>query len=147
MAQSTYSFLEFQMALVGPGGAINLGNGAGHAEEGVSFSPSGEMSGMTIGADGTGMHSLYADKSGRITVRLLKTSPTNALLAAMFAFQRSSAATHGQNTITGVDKARGDVVTCRQVAFVKQPDLTYGKDAGTVEWEFAAVSMDVALGQ
>ncbi len=32
---------------------------------------------MTIGADGEVMHSLHADKSGTVTVNLLKTSPTN----------------------------------------------------------------------
>lgn len=142
----TYSFLEFQCALVGPGGAINLGAGAGVADEGITFTPTGEIDTMTVGADGSGMHSLHGDKSGRITVRLLKTSPTNALLMAMYNFQTASASTHGQNTISGVDANRQDVITARQVAFAKAPDLNYGKEAGLVEWEFNAVYMDRALG-
>jgi hypothetical protein len=142
----TYSFLEVQAALVGPGGVIPLGNGAGVSDEGISVDPTAEVDTMVIGADGEGMHSLHADKSGKITVRLLKTSPTNGLLSAMLAFQRSSAATHGQNTITIVDMARGETTTCQQVAFTKQPAVTYGKEAQLVEWDFNAIKIDVALG-
>lgn len=142
----TYSFIEVQAAIIGPGGLVNIGEGAGTAEEGITVDPVAEFNTMTIGADGSGMHSLHADKSGRLTVRLLKTSPTNALLMAMLAFQRSSAATHGQNTITIIDKSRGDVVTAQQVAFMKVPQISYGKEAGLIEWEFAAVAIDMGLG-
>ncbi len=38
---------------------------------------------MTIGADGEVMHSLHADKSGTVTVNLLKTSPTNKTVAGV----------------------------------------------------------------
>ncbi len=143
---NTYSFLEVQAAIVGPGGVINLGAGAGVADEGISVDPTAEMNTMLIGADGSGQHSLHADKSGRLVVRLLKTSPTNALLMAMLAFQRSSGATHGQNTISIVDSARGDAITAQQVAFTKVPSLNYGKEAGMIEWEFSAVKIDNGLG-
>jgi len=146
MAGNTYSFLEIQASLVGPGGFINLGNGAGTDEEGISIEPAAEVDIMRIGADGSGMHSLSADRSGRVTVRLLKTSPVNAQLSAMLAFQRSSGAQHGQNTITITDSVRGDVVTCRQCAFGRVPALQYGKEAGLIEWEFNAIQIDPALG-
>lgn len=142
----TYSFLEINAALVGPGGAISLGNGAGAAEEGITIDALGDINTMTIGADGSGMHSLHADKSGTITVRLLKTSPVNAQLMAMYNFQTSSATSHGQNTITLNDSARGDVMVCRQCAFTKAPSLSYGKDAGLNEWTWQAVSIDRVLG-
>lgn len=142
----TYSFLEVQAAIIGPGGVINLGAGAGVSDEGISVDPTAELNTMLIGADGSGQHSLHADKSGRVVVRLLKTSPTNALLNAMLAFQRSSGATHGQNTITIVDSNRGDAITCQQVAFTKVPALNYGKEAGMIEWEFSAVKIDLGLG-
>lgn len=143
---TTYSFLEVQAAIIGPGGVINLGAGAGVADEGISIDPTNEMNTMVVGADGSGMHSLHADKSGRLVVRLLKTSPTNALLMAMLAFQRSSGATHGQNTISIVDSNRGDAITAQQVAFTKVPSLNYGKEAGMIEWEFSAVKIDNGLG-
>jgi hypothetical protein len=143
---TTYSFLEVQAAIIGPGGVINLGNGAGAADEGITVDPTAELSTMMVGADGSGQHSLHADKSGRLVVRLLKTSPTNALLMAMLNFQRSSGATHGQNTISITDSNRGDVITAQQVAFTKVPALAYGKEAGMLEWEFSAVKIDMGLG-
>jgi hypothetical protein len=88
----------------------------------------------------------HADRSGTVTIRLLKTSPTNSLLSAMMEFQRSSAASHGQNTITIADKLRGDVITARQCAFQRTPGLNYGKDAGIVEWSFASVNITATLG-
>jgi len=143
---NVYSFLDVQCAIVGPGGAFSLGSGAGAAEEGISIDPSGEIDGMQIGADGTGQHSLHADRSGKITVRVLKTSPVNKLLSAMYAFQTASAASHGQNTITLFDAVRGDTITCQQAAFAKAPNLNYGKEAGTHDWEFNAISITRTLG-
>jgi hypothetical protein len=142
----TYSFLDVVASLVGPGGVINLGAGAGLSDEGIGVDSSGEINTMQVGADGSGQHSLHADKSGRIVVRLLKTSPTNALLMSMYNFQTSSARSHGQNTITITDMNRGDAITARQVAFTKAPSLSYAKEAGMNEWEFTAVRIDRGLG-
>lgn len=142
----TYSFLDNVAALTGPGGSINLAAGAGAAEGGVTIAPTGEIDAMMIGADGTGVHSLIANKSGKITVRLLKTSPTNALLSAMVAFQRTSGSLWGQNTLTLVGKGSGDVNTCQQVAFAKIPDLNYAKESDVIEWEFNANIIDINLG-
>lgn len=145
MSQS-YSFLDVACAIIGPGGAFNLGSGAGVTEEGISITPNGEINSMQIGADGSGQHSLHADKSGTITVRLLKTSPVNAQLSALYAFQTASSAAHGQNTIAVTDTQRGDVITCSQVAFAKAPDLVFAKEAGFNEWMFHAVRIERVLG-
>lgn len=142
----TYSFLDVVAAIAGPGGTFGLANGAGPSEEGITVNAAGDIDTMQIGADGSGQHSLHADKSGKVSVRMLKTSPVNQLLSAMYAFQTASASTHGQNTISIIDSARGDVITCQQCAFVKAPDLSYGKEAGTVDWEFNAVKIDRTLG-
>lgn len=133
----SYSFLDVNCALVGPGATISLGSGSGAAEEGISIEPSGEINTMQVGADGAAQHSLHGDISARVVVRLLKTSPTNALLMAAYNFQTTSAANHGQNTIT-IKDIRGDNVTCQQVAFGKAPPLQYAKEAGLIEWEFHA---------
>lgn len=142
----TYSFLDVVCAMTGPGLAIDLSAGAGLADEGISFAPNGDINTMTIGADGTGMNTLRADKSGTITVRVLRSSPVNAQLSAALALQRTSSAAHGQNTITLVDRNKGDNVTCQNVAFQRPPAVSFGKEAGLVEWTFSAVTMDMALG-
>ena len=142
----TYSFLDVTASLVGPGGVISLGSGSGTADEGITIDPTGDIGGMLVGADGSGQHSLYADKSGRVTLRVLKTSPVNAQLMAMYNFQTATASSYGQNTLVIADTNRVDLVSCRQVAFAKVPTLTYAKEAGVNEWVFNAVTIDRTLG-
>lgn len=144
--QTTYSFLDVLAAIVGPGGSFQLGSGAGAAEEGITVDPSADIDVMTIGADGQGMHSLVANKGGRLVIRLLKTSPVNAQLQAMLAFQRTSGANHGQNTITITNRQSGDAITGQMAAFAKQPTISYAKEGGMIEWEFNAILTDVGLG-
>lgn len=143
---ATYSFLDVAAALAGPGGAISLGAGAGNAEEGITAEFIEEKNNMTIGSDGAAQNSLNASKAGRIVVRLLKTSPVNAALSAMYSFQSTSSAAWGQNVLTVSDIARGDVYTCQQVAFRKYPNNAWAKNAGFIEWEFDVGVMDPLLG-
>lgn len=145
-APQTYSFQDVNAAIVGPGGGFSLGAGSGNAEEGITIEQAAEIDAMTIGADGSGMHSLVANKAAKVTVRLLKTSPTNALLSAMASFQRVSAANHGQNTISIVNKVSGDAITCQLAAFSRIPTISYSKEGGMIEWEFNSILSDVGLG-
>lgn len=144
---STYSFLDIQSTLVGPTGVLDLGSGASVADEGISIEPAGDKNTMLIGADGEGMHSLHADKSGTVTVRLLKTSPTNAKLMAMYDMQTASSALHGQNLITVTNPVSGDVTTARSCAFKKKPPMKYAKDGDIIEWTFDAIKIDTILGE
>lgn len=146
MSSVTYSFMDVNAGIVGPGGGFALGNGTGAAEEGITIAPTEDLNKMDIGADGSGMHSLRADKSGMVTVRFLKNSPQNQLLSQLVAFQRSSSAAHGQNTINITNLRSGDSITCSQCAFKKIPDLAYAKDGNVVEWEFHAVRIEPVLG-
>lgn len=143
---ATYSFLDVNASIVGPGGSANLGNGAAAAEEGITITPTGEINTMVIGADGKGMHSLSADKSGTAKISLLKTSPQNKVLSQMYALQTASGAAHGQNTIVVTNRQSGDVITLQQVAFKKVPDLAYAKEGVPVDWEFDAIEIDRSLG-
>lgn len=143
---ATYSFNDIVAAITGTGGTINLGAGASIAAEGITIDPVEDKNVMTIGADGAGMHSLVASSAATVTVRLLKTSPTNRLLQEMYNVQTASAATHGDNVITIRDVARGDTITLTGVAFKTCPSLTYAKEGGTVEWVFDAIKSTRILG-
>lgn len=143
---TTYSFMNIAAAIVGPGGAFNLGNGAAVAEEGISVTYEADKDTMTIGADGEVMHSLAAGKAGSCIVRLLKTSPVNAQLNAMYTIQTISSALHGINVIIVRDTARGDVVSCRLAAFKRHPAVTYARVGAMMEWEFNVGKIDVLLG-
>jgi predicted SPOUT superfamily RNA methylase MTH1 len=138
----TYSFLDTHCAIVGPGGAFSLTGGA--AAEGITIEPREDKSKLDIGADGSGMYSLRADKSARLTIRLLKNSPVNALLSGLYNFQQISSANWGQNTVSVVSSI-GDVITLRQVAFVRQPTVVYAEQGGMNEWQMEAVKMDEIL--
>ena len=136
---STYSFLNIQAAITGPGGSVNLGNGAGPSEEGITVEMIEDKDTLTLGADGTPMHALHAGQGGRMVVRLLKTSPTNAQLAVMYSAQFGSSGTWGVNTITINDPVRGDNITGSQMAFVKFPNITYSKEGAMNEWSFSGI--------
>ena len=143
----SYSFLDVQASIYGPGGNVSIaGDEAGVDQDGITIAPTGDRSKMTIGADGSVMHSLVGDKSGKVTVKLLKTSSVNAMLQVMYNFQTSTGAQHGMNTIVIRDVARGDVITCRNCAFAKQPSLNYAADAGVMEWTFNVGAISSVLG-
>lgn len=146
MSSYAYSFLDIVAAIKGPNGSFSLGNGAGVAEEGITIAMVDAKNTMVIGADGQSMHSLHAGKGGTVTVRLLKTSPTNALLQDMYFADTASSANHGQNTIVIRDPSRGDVASAKFCAFQKFPDITYSKDGNTVEWMWDSGEVDVLLG-
>lgn len=143
---STYSFLDFSASMVGPGGAFDLGYGAGNADEGVTVAMVEAKNTMTTGAGGEVMHSLHAAKAGTVTVTLLKTSPVNAKLSAMYNAQSQSAALWGKNVIVMRNRASNDVCSARLVAFQKQPDWQNAKSGGTVAWVFDAGLIDQLLG-
>jgi hypothetical protein len=141
-----YSFIDTQASLTGPSGNVNLGYGSGAAEEGITIAMVTDKGVMTIGADGSGMHSLRATKAGTVTVRLLKTSPTNAILEAMYNAESINPAVWGNDTITISQTGVGDLHTCNLCAFKKKPDMKYAQDGDILEWEFNAVKVESILG-
>lgn len=143
---SVYSFIDTVASITGPGFVISLGYGAGVAEEGIDIVQNEETVKLLMGAGGEGMYSLLNDKSGKVTVRLLKTSPTNTKLMAAYDATRISSALVGQCTITVDNVTSGDNTTARSAAFMKKPDLHYAREGGIVEWEFIAIYIDSVLG-
>ena len=140
---SAYSFLSVQANINGPGLTAQIGSSAGAAKEGLSTAFEEDKSTVTTGADGSTMTSLRATQTGEIIIRLLKTSPINAVLNQAYNFQRTSAANWGQNSIRVVDKARGDVVTGRSMSFMKHPDNAWAEDGNTLEWRFKGIVNEV----
>lgn len=143
---ATYSFQQIIGVLGGPGGVVNLGNGSASAEEGISWNMVDDKNKLDIGADGASQHSLHAGKAATLSVKLLKTSPTNALLEAMYNIQTNVAKLHGTNTVTITDITSGNVHVGRDVAFKKHPDLVYGKDGQMMDWTFDVGQSDHILG-
>lgn len=143
---ATYSFQNINATIAGPGGVINLAAGAAAAEEGITIEGAEDKNVMTIGADGKGQHSLIASDACTVTVRLLKTSPVNALLMIMYNLQSVSSALWGINVFTIVDSARNDYNVVQGAAFKKRPTLTYAKEGGLNEWVFDGIKINTILG-
>ncbi|HHF8527397.1 TPA: DUF3277 family protein [Escherichia coli] len=144
---ATYSFMDVTASLSGPTGEIDLGYCSASSEEGITVAMGGPKNTMTIGADGEVMHSLHADKSGTVTVNLLKTSPTNKKLSLAYNAQSQSSGTWGNNVIVIRNTASGDISTARSCAFQKQPDFNNAKEGGTVAWVFDCGKIDQLLGE
>lgn len=148
MAQKvfTYSFKDVVATLNAPGGTISLGEGANVSEEGIRCSQVEEKTFTQVGADGSVAYSLNQAELFRITVSLLKTSPTNQLLSGMYAFQKQSSLFWGQGTLVVANIVTGDQYNCAQVAFVKFPENDFAKQARVIPWEFYAGQVEVVLG-
>jgi len=143
---TVYSFIDVQATIVGPGGVVDLGMGAGTAEEGISYEMAEDKGSMVLGSSGDWMQSLHAGHSGSVTVRLLKTSPTNSLLSLMYDTQRIASALWGNNVIVIRDISRGDVITAVGVAFRRTPSNTFGKEGNILEWGFIAGKIEPIFG-
>jgi len=144
---STYSFQDITASLSGVTGIVDLGYGSANGDEGITVTMAEAKNTMTTGADGEVMHSLHAGKSGTLSVNLMKTSPVNKKLSLMYNAQSLSSAAWGNNVIVLRNKASGDLVTARSVAFQKQPDFTNPKVAGLVTWVFDCGKIDELLGE
>lgn len=143
---ATYAFQDVSGTYIGPGGTFQLGHESGAAEEGLTIDYVEDKGTMTIGADGSVMHSLHAGKGATLTLRLLKTSPVNHQLSLAYNIETASSAAYGIGTIVVRNPFSGDVITCRQVGFKKAPPANYAKDGGTNEWTFNCGKVDMLYG-
>ena len=132
---ATYSFMDVTASISGPTGEIDLGYGSASSEEGITVAMGGPKNTMTI------------DKSGTVTVNLLKTSPTNKKLSLAYNAQSQSSGTWGNNVIVIRNKVSGDIITARSVAFQKQPDNANAKAGNTMPWVFDCGKIDQVLGE
>jgi hypothetical protein len=142
----TYSFLDVQGSILGPGMSFNIGQDEGIAEEGITIEMEGDKGSITPGADGSGMHNLHAYSGGVATIRLLKTSPLNAALSQGYNFQTTSSALYGQNIISIRNPVTGDTIVCTGCGFRKLPNNVNGRDGGMLDWIFNCVRIDQILG-
>jgi len=146
MTIHTYSFLDVMCVMTGPGGVVNMGGNSGVSKEGITIEATEDIGTTTYGAGGEWMHSLHAARPAKAMVRILKTSPINALLSTLFALQTSTASLFGQNQILVSDIGRGDIVTCFGVRFGQFPSITWAEDANMNEWSFIVGRVNWNLG-
>ncbi len=143
-----YSFKDVTATIVGPGAAFSLsGDSTGTSGEGINISYVGDKNTMTVGADGSTMHSLHASYAGTVTVNLLKTSGVNYKLNTLFLIQTATSALHGRNVIAITNTFSGDTITCTSCAFKKHPDVVYATDGNVMPWAFDCGKIAPILGE
>ncbi len=120
-------------SITGPGESFDPGYGSANAKDGITITRTQDRNNMIVGADGSAMHSRRADRSGHVTVRLLKTSNRNAMLRNMFNAQSIDASLWGQNLISISHKTFKDKAVCSFCAFLRDPDMAYAEDGDIVE--------------
>lgn len=144
---ATYSFMNVDATLTAPGVSIDLGYGSAVSGAGLEFTPNADKNSMVIGADGEGMHSLHADKSGTLTVRLLEVSPKNELLQKLYNAQSLSSSAWGANVISVRNRGNDLIAVFRGCAFKRQAARTFAADGQeAVEWAFDCIKVDVDQG-
>jgi hypothetical protein len=142
---ASYALNKVVASITGPGGSFQLGSGSALGDEGIEVETN-ERSVKQVGADGIGQYSFIADKSGTVTLTLLKTSPVNSQLMAMFNAQTLDSSLWGSNVLTVIDTASGTTVSARACAFNKVPPQKFGKEAGTNQWVFDSLYIDTVIG-
>jgi hypothetical protein len=142
----TYSFSDTLCTINGPGLAgVNLSQ-QGEAEEGISWRFLNPKNIMTGGAAGDVMHSLAASNRGEFIIRLLKTSPLNAVLGQAYFQQSAATPLWGINVITVTNTTLQDSISGVQCAFRKFTDLAYRVEGGMNAWEFDVGILTPTLG-
>lgn len=135
----TYSLKDVMVSIVGPSGGVLLGGGLGGygPDDAIKVEPVNDKNTMTVGADGSVMHSLLAGEASTVTLTLLKTATANTVLMAMYNVDTQSGAIHGKNTIA-INDVRGDAIANLSAAFKRRPDFVYNKEGGTMVWTWDA---------
>ena len=99
-----------------------------------------------VGADGTMMVSISADKSGEFTFKLQQTSSSNKYLASLIALQEGGAKTFVPVNVLFQDTYRQDLAT-GTIGYLKKPsDLTRGTQGNNQEWTVVVERLDMLLG-
>lgn len=97
-------------------------------------------------SQGGGTRTLSRDKSGRITITLQQTSPSNALLQEALNDMEISGG--GIRPLLGRDNSGNDVIAAPKTWVVKPPAMAYGNELSNREWILETDDLDMqALGQ
>lgn len=99
-----------------------------------------------VGAGGSMMVSISADKSGEATFKLQQTSPSNKYLTALAEAQQSSGELFVPTELLFQDSYRNDMAFGTHGYIKKQSDISRGTAAGTQEWTIVVERLDLLLG-
>lgn len=99
-----------------------------------------------IGADGTMMMSISADRSGEFTFKLMQTSPSNKFLSSLIQLQEGGALTFVPITVLFQDLFRQDRAAGTAGYLKKPAEIQRGKEGQEQEWTIVVERLDMLLG-
>lgn len=105
----------------------------------AAFAQNRDTYALTVGADGEGTRVKSNDKSGRLTITLLKSSASNAVLSAL-------ANADAQNACMIKDNNGDTIASAANAWLVRQADFEYSNEETTVEWIIESDSWDILVG-
>lgn len=115
------------------------------ADDAFSFEPNSPIYETTVGADGEVTRSATNDRSGTITITLMETSPSLAILNTYLQLSKTTAI----GDIFPVymrDLNSGDEIIAQQCWIEEEPAMSKGKGAGEREWILRAAKVTVKHG-
>lgn len=98
---------------------------------------------LTIGSGGAGARAGSSDKSGTVSVTLLQTSATNALLSAQAAIDEQTGDGVGKLAVT--DLSGQDLHLAEQAWIQKRPDSAYGNTINNRVWVFETDNLEMLV--
>lgn len=130
------------MALTSAYGFVNTANtvdgqiiqGLWDGDDAISIAPIADKGTMLIGADGSALFSVSANRGATITLRLQHTSPTHRLLQQKLKRQQALASPAVAFPVTAYDTSSGEGGTADKCFIQTAPTDTKGANATVREW-------------
>lgn len=126
---SAYSFINVSATVDG-----QQVIGAWDGDDALVVSEGADEGTGVIGADGSGLFSVSADRSATITIRLMHTSPTHRLLVQKLARQKALGGAVSGFPFSFIDTVSGEGGSADRCYVMTAPEDSKGKNATTREW-------------
>ena len=130
MAEHTYEYDPKQVTFVFAGVIAQMLS----PDAGVTFTRNTDMYSLVVGVDGIPTRVKNNNFSGRFTVTLQQSSPTNADYNALATADELNG--NGKGSIFLRDATGTSLVTCTTAWIVKRPDLSFNNSLQDRQWVF-----------
>jgi hypothetical protein len=110
----------------------------------ISVERNNDMWALKMGADGVGARAKTNDKSGRVTMTLLQSSPSNDVLSAFAIADEASNA--GAVPLLIRDGSGRTLVSALTAWVVKMPAAAFAKEVGNRQWIVESDSLQIFIG-
>lgn len=131
---SAYSFTNVSATVDG-----RQVQGPWDGDDALVVTPGADRGTGLVGADGSGIFSISADKSATISVKLMHTSPTHRLLVEKMKRQQALGAAASSFPFQFIDTVSGEGGSADKCYIMTAPADSKGKNATVREWVLWAV--------